>query len=150
MCALRAAGEQEGIRQLFANARSLIDFLQIPDSPDALKKRLHQRNSSCLPAARRARKSGYIIELGYNLIVAADGKEALKKALAFGGKIDLLLSDVEMPGMTGIELAIQAKPGKTRHKNSTDFRSRFRNAGFKQRMAVLTQALRIRYAPRSD
>src|SRR5581483_9490000 len=40
-------------------------------------------------------------------MVAADGKEALEKALAFGGKIDLLLSDVEMPGMTGIELAIQ-------------------------------------------
>jgi len=51
--------------------------------------------------------STLLIELGYNLIVAADGKEALEKALAFGGKIDLLLSDVEMPGMTGIELAIQ-------------------------------------------
>jgi DNA-binding response OmpR family regulator len=51
--------------------------------------------------------STLLIELGYNLIVAADGKEALEKALAFGGKIDLLLSDVEMPAMTGIELAIQ-------------------------------------------
>ena len=51
--------------------------------------------------------STLLIELGYNLIVAADGKEALEKALAFGGRIDLLLSDVEMPEMTGIELAIQ-------------------------------------------
>jgi DNA-binding response OmpR family regulator len=48
-----------------------------------------------------------LTKLGYNLIVAADGKEALEKALAFDGRIDLLLSDVEMPEMTGIELAIQ-------------------------------------------
>ena len=45
--------------------------------------------------------------LGYNLIVATDGAEALEKARSFEGPIDLLLSDVEMPGMTGIELAIQ-------------------------------------------
>jgi DNA-binding response OmpR family regulator len=43
----------------------------------------------------------------YNLIVADDGKSALEKALAFDGVIDLLLSDIEMPDMTGIELAIQ-------------------------------------------
>ena len=44
---------------------------------------------------------------GYNVIVAANGKEALQKARDFQGMIHLLLSDVEMPGMTGIELAIQ-------------------------------------------
>jgi DNA-binding response OmpR family regulator len=44
---------------------------------------------------------------GYNLIVADDGRDALQKAREFDGVIHLLLSDVEMPGMTGIELAIQ-------------------------------------------
>jgi len=48
-----------------------------------------------------------LTRLGYNLIVAVDGKEALEKAHSFQGNIDLLLSDVDMPGMTGIELAIQ-------------------------------------------
>ena len=44
---------------------------------------------------------------GYNVILAQDGKDALQKAREFHGIIHLLLSDVEMPGMTGIELAIQ-------------------------------------------
>ena len=51
--------------------------------------------------------SALLTRLGYNLIVATDGTEALEKARSFEGPIDLLLSDVEMPGMTGIELAIQ-------------------------------------------
>lgn len=44
---------------------------------------------------------------GYKVIVAGNGRDALQKAREFGGIIHLLLSDVEMPGMTGIELAIQ-------------------------------------------
>jgi len=44
---------------------------------------------------------------GYKVIIASDGRDALEKARVFDGRIDLLLSDVEMPGMTGIELAIQ-------------------------------------------
>jgi DNA-binding response OmpR family regulator len=51
--------------------------------------------------------SALLTRCGYNLIVAGDGREALQKAREFDGIIDLLLSDIEMPGMTGIELAIQ-------------------------------------------
>jgi DNA-binding response OmpR family regulator len=39
--------------------------------------------------------------------VAAGGKDALPKTQQFTGTIHLLLSDIEMPEMTGIELAIQ-------------------------------------------
>jgi len=44
---------------------------------------------------------------GYHVILASNGMDALQKARAYEGVIHLLLSDVEMPGMTGIELAIQ-------------------------------------------
>lgn len=45
-------------------------------------------------------------KLGYEVITASDGNDALQKAREFEGVIHLLLSDIEMPYMTGIELAI--------------------------------------------
>src|SRR5215468_6337359 len=43
---------------------------------------------------------------GHDLIEARDGKTALAKLNASNGEFDLLLSDVKMPGMDGIELAL--------------------------------------------
>ena len=44
---------------------------------------------------------------GYNVIVAADGEEALQICKTYVGTIHLTLSDVVMPGMNGRELAEQ-------------------------------------------
>jgi CheY-like chemotaxis protein len=46
-------------------------------------------------------------EAGYNLIVAEDGASALEAARAYPGTIDLLVSDVVMPGLSGLELAVK-------------------------------------------
>src|ERR1700679_1149996 len=51
--------------------------------------------------------SPLLVKCGYNVAWAATGNEALQKAREFDGVIALLLSDIEMPGMTGIELATQ-------------------------------------------
>ncbi len=42
---------------------------------------------------------------GYRILEAAEGQDALRIADDFPGKIDLLLTDVVLPGMTGKELA---------------------------------------------
>jgi len=44
---------------------------------------------------------------GYQVLVAVDGLDALEVARKHTGPIHLLLSDVEMPRMTGVELATQ-------------------------------------------
>lgn len=44
---------------------------------------------------------------GYEVIIAVDGQDALAKSRQHKGTIHLLLSDVQMPNMTGVELATQ-------------------------------------------
>ena len=57
-------------------------------------------------AVRRAAQRS-LRECGYQVLEAADGAEALSTAEKDSGKIDLLLADLVMPGMTGRELAKQ-------------------------------------------
>jgi two-component system cell cycle sensor histidine kinase/response regulator CckA len=47
---------------------------------------------------------------GYEVIEAASGEEALELAKAHAGEIDLMISDVVMPGMQGPDLLKQARP----------------------------------------
>ncbi|WP_316411623.1 hybrid sensor histidine kinase/response regulator [Mesoterricola silvestris] len=52
----------------------------------------------------RTMTSGILREFGYRVLEAADGKEALEKALAPGMGIDLMILDVVMPKMSGKEV----------------------------------------------
>lgn len=48
--------------------------------------------------------------LGYDVLAAADGEEALATAAQHSGRIDLLLTDVMMPGLSGRDIARQLVP----------------------------------------
>jgi DNA-binding response OmpR family regulator len=51
----------------------------------------------------------FLSSLGYRLLVAGDGTSALRLASSHSGRIDLLLTDVVMPGMDGFELAARLR-----------------------------------------
>lgn len=44
---------------------------------------------------------------GYSVVQAESGEEGLEKSELIGEQLCLLLSDVTMPGMSGVELAMQ-------------------------------------------
>jgi CheY-like chemotaxis protein len=50
-----------------------------------------------------------LVGFGYTVLVAADGPQALSVSENYHGQIDLLLSDVVMPGIGGPELAIRLR-----------------------------------------
>jgi two-component system cell cycle sensor histidine kinase/response regulator CckA len=51
--------------------------------------------------------SKLLIVGGHNVLTASSGAEALQQSSNYSGEIHLLLSDFQMPGMSGIELAIR-------------------------------------------
>jgi|SRR3954447_559703 DNA-binding NarL/FixJ family response regulator len=53
--------------------------------------------------------SATLLTSGYNVIAATSGADAIQTALEFQGPIHLLLASVQMPDMTGIELAERIK-----------------------------------------
>jgi CheY-like chemotaxis protein len=55
--------------------------------------------------AVRALAERVLTERGYGILVAPDGASALEVAGRHHGKLDLLLTDVVMPGISGRELA---------------------------------------------
>jgi DNA-binding NtrC family response regulator len=44
---------------------------------------------------------------GYNVRIANSAEEAIRSSKEYGGEIDLLLSDFQMPKMSGVELAVE-------------------------------------------
>ena len=49
---------------------------------------------------------------GYRVLSANDGASAMRVAAEHRGKIDLLLSDIEMPGITGPQLGIDIQKSR--------------------------------------
>jgi DNA-binding NtrC family response regulator len=58
--------------------------------------------------------AGFLTKAGYRTITAGNGAEALQISRDYKGAIHLLLSDIQMPGMTGVELStvmVHERPG---------------------------------------
>lgn len=73
-------------------------FVEIPRGTETIL--LAEDEKDVREVAREFLESG-----GYQVIEARDGADALQRAAEHGGTLDLLVTDMVMPGMTGQELA---------------------------------------------
>ena len=73
-----------------------------------------------------------LVEAGYMVLDAVDGADALEVSRKYEGAIDLLLTDVKMPGMSGVELSrhiTRERPGIKVLLMSGKTSGEFRSAG---------------------
>ena len=49
---------------------------------------------------------------GYDLLVVEDGQHALRTSDEHKGRIDILVADVQMPGMTGVDLTREMRKAR--------------------------------------
>ena len=49
--------------------------------------------------------SGFLVQSNYKVLTASNGADALQQSKDYEDEIDLLLSDFQMPGMSGVDLA---------------------------------------------
>ena len=67
--------------------------------------------------ATRKMLNKILASVGYQVIVCRDGQEALEQVDSYTGRIDLIISDVEMPRLNGFELLEQVR-NKPAFKNT--------------------------------
>jgi two-component system, cell cycle sensor histidine kinase and response regulator CckA len=97
------SGQGTSVKIYFPRVDATAEELQKVEEEDGLAAEtvLLVENSDPL----RALVKEFLRSDGYAVLEAANGKDAIRIAKAFGGPIHLLLTDVIMPGMGGKELA---------------------------------------------
>jgi two-component system, cell cycle sensor histidine kinase and response regulator CckA len=93
-------------------------------------------------AAVRELIAKVLSDRGYRLLDAANGKEALRIAQEFSGEIHLILTDIVMPEMSGMELVsriAQARPAARALFVSGYIGEAIDQAGLNPTIAILTK-----------
>jgi PAS domain S-box-containing protein len=97
-------------RAYFPRVDSREDAVAAPDSPGLPRAERGQETILLVEDEANLRRLArqYLETQGYKILEAEDGAAALQIVDGYKGSIDLLLTDVIMPGMNGRELATQA------------------------------------------
>ena len=90
-------------------AKDALEFVSVKDNISTIA----QTTSTVLIAedsvATRRMLEKVLVAAGYQVLVCRDGQEALEQLAQYQGRIDLILSDIEMPRVNGFELLEKAR-----------------------------------------
>ncbi|MEL7007451.1 MAG: response regulator [Cyanobacteria bacterium J06588_4] len=108
-CTILGSGEVIPVVLPQGIAKDALSTVSVKDSTATMA----QTTSTVLVAedsvATRRMLEKILVAAGYQVIVCRDGQEALDQLAQYQGRIDLILSDVEMPRVNGFELLEKAR-----------------------------------------
>ena len=108
-CTILGTGEVIPVILPQGIAKDALNSVSVKDSTVTVA----QTTSTVLVAedsvATRRMLEKVLVAAGYQVIVCRDGQEALDQLLQYRGRIDLILSDIEMPRLNGFELLEKAR-----------------------------------------
>ena len=112
-CTILGTGEVIPVIMPQGIAKDALDSVSVKDSTTTIA----QTTSTVLIAedsiATRRMLEKILIAAGYQVLVCRDGQEALEQLSQYQGRIDLIISDIEMPRVNGFELLEKARSQPT-------------------------------------
>jgi CheY-like chemotaxis protein len=119
-----AVADLDEARAIAEKAGGRVDIEMVPGTGRVCRAYFPAVDTEALPATDKGGETVLLVDdtdqlremtervlvgFGYNVLVARDGTQALEVSDKYHGHIDLLLSDVVMPGIGGPELAVRLR-----------------------------------------
>jgi len=108
-CTILGTGEAIPVIMPQGIAKDALEFVSVQDDTSTVAPATSTVLIAEDSVATRRMLEKVLVAAGYQVLVCRDGQEALDQLTQYQGRIDLILSDIEMPRVNGFELLEKAR-----------------------------------------